>query len=164
MRKYGEFFLVLLLVSLVDQWTKDLIVSEFAFGESRPVIPGFFNLVLVYNPGAAFGMMGTLQDGVRQLVLTGSTLFALGVVIYLLCTDYKDDRFGRISLGGVVGGAIGNIIDRATIGKVVDFLDFHLGDAHWPAFNVADSAICIGVTYLVLSSLLRAKQSVGGKS
>ncbi|MCB0333470.1 MAG: signal peptidase II [Bdellovibrionales bacterium] len=137
------------LVAFLDQWTKYLIVTSLTLGEQIEIIPGFFNLTLAYNPGAAFGMMADLPDGTRQLVLAGVTLLALCVVFYFLAKDYYHDVVAQSALGLILGGALGNIIDRVRIGVVVDFLDVYLKNYHWPSFNVADSAICIGVGILV---------------
>jgi signal peptidase II len=137
----------------LDQVSKALILDSFESGEIKEIIPGLFNLTLHYNPGVAFGMFADLEDGARILVLTFTTVLALALVFYFLVTEYRYDRSGQFALALVLGGAVGNIIDRVRLGKVVDFLDFYLGTAHWPAFNVADSAICVGVSILLFKSL-----------
>lgn len=140
---------VAITIATLDQITKQIILANFYAGEVRPVIPGLFNLVLTYNPGAAFGIFGGIADGMRELVLVFTTLLALAAVFFFLVFDYYHDRFGQVALALVVGGAIGNVVDRFMHGAVVDFLDFYLGSYHWPAFNVADSAICIGVAIVL---------------
>lgn len=137
-------------VIAVDQLTKSIILSSIEYGEIIPVLEGFFNLTLTYNRGVAFGLFAGIQDGWRHLVLGLTTFCALSVVFYLLIRDYADDRIGQFSLSLVLGGALGNILDRARHDGVVDFLDFYFGNYHWPAFNVADSCICIGVILLVI--------------
>ncbi len=139
-------------VVALDQISKYMVLVALKDGESVPILAGFFNLVLVYNKGAAFGLFSGVADGLRQMLLGLTTLVALGLVLYFLLKDYFSDQVARIALGLIFGGALGNIVDRVRIGKVVDFLDFYLGQYHWPAFNVADSAICIGVLILLLRS------------
>ena len=152
--KQGNEKFVIVIVSIIlvlvsDQLTKQLILESFQTGESREILGNFFNLVLVFNKGAAFGFLSGVSDGLRQIILGATTVFALGTVIYLLVYDYFEDRIARMALGMIIGGAVGNIIDRVRLGQVVDFLDFYYGNYHWPAFNVADSAICVGVFILL---------------
>ncbi len=145
--------LVTLLVVALDQASKRYILEHFQPGEIRPVIPELFNLTLTFNPGAAFGLWGTLSDGWRQGILASTTLLALGVVFYFLRQPSYRGAKTQAALAGILGGAIGNVIDRFCYnGTVVDFLDFYWGSSHWPAFNVADSAICIGVFILIIFS------------
>ena len=151
-------------VAALDQFSKYWVVSSFQAGESRPVIAGFFNLVLVYNKGAAFGMFSGMEDGLRQLLLALTTIAALALVGYFFMQEYFADLPSRLALGFIVGGAAGNIIDRVRLGQVIDFLDVFYRQHHWPAFNLADSAICIGVAVLILKSGFdgrRAKESEG---
>jgi signal peptidase II len=140
---------VFLLVLGLDQLTKQIIVSSLSRGDRIEVIPGFFNIVLTYNPGAAFGLFAGYPDGLRTIVLGIATTFAVGLVLYFLFFEYNRDPFGQAALIMILAGAAGNIIDRIRYGEVVDFLDFYLGAYHWPAFNVADSAICIGVAFII---------------
>lgn len=133
-----------------DQITKKMALSSFAHGEIRPVIDGLFNLTLSFNRGAAFGLWSGLEAGWREAVLGGTILLALGVVTFLLTRPYYQSKLAQGALAAILGGAIGNVIDRFAYGAVVDFLDFYLGTYHWPAFNIADSAICIGVGLLLL--------------
>jgi len=150
------FFLCLSGIVVADQISKQVVLQNFSEYQSQPIIPGLFNLVLVFNRGAAFGIMSGLSDSYRHLALMTTTLLALGAVAYFLLHDFYRDRVAQGALGLIVGGAVGNIIDRFRFGAVVDFLDFYLGNSHWPAFNVADSAICVGVAVL----LFRRSQSV----
>ena len=147
----GRLAFITSLVVVLDQVTKFLVVSEIRYGEIIPVIPGFFNLILTYNLGAAFGIFSGLPDGLRSWVLFGSTALALGIVGYYMRTPHGQHRWARLAFAMIIGGAIGNLIDRLRLGMVVDFLDVYLGSYHWPAFNIADSCICIGVFLLVLS-------------
>ena len=137
-------------VVVVDQWTKALVQEHISFGEIVPVIPGLFNLTLTFNRGVAFGVFSGLDDHMRLPLLAFTTGLAFIAVTYFLMKDYRRDPYGQAALGLVLGGAIGNVIDRVRFDAVVDFLDFYIGHSHWPAFNVADSAICVGVTLLLI--------------
>jgi signal peptidase II len=147
---YGLVFVVALLVAGLDQLSKYLILQTFAEGEVKTVIPDLWNLTLTFNRGAAFGLWAGLPPGWREAVLGLTTLAAVGVVLVLLKQPVYQTVRSQIALAGILGGAIGNVIDRIGRGAVVDFLDFYIGTSHWPAFNVADSAICIGVFVLIL--------------
>jgi signal peptidase II len=141
---------ILALVVAFDQLTKYLVLQNIARGEIVPVIPDFFNLTLTFNRGAAFGLLSDLPDGTRQLVLAVTTLIALSAVLYFLVRDFHGERVAHYSMALILGGAFGNVIDRVRLGEVVDFLDVYWGTYHWPAFNIADSAICVGVAILLL--------------
>jgi signal peptidase II len=143
------FVLLLALVVALDQATKLAALRAFEPGEVLPVVEGVFNLTLAFNRGVAFGLFADLADGVRHLLLGLSACAALGAVLYFFMRDYAGDLPGRCALVLVLGGAVGNIIDRVRLGMVVDFLDFYVGEYHWPAFNIADSAICVGVFVLL---------------
>jgi signal peptidase II len=127
---------------VLDQVTKALIIHNMSLYETVEVIPGLFNIVYWRNPGAAFGI---LKGGgmARVLLLAGLSILAIVTIGILL--RHAEDTLTRAALSLIAGGAVGNLIDRLRFGGVVDFLDFHLGRYHWPAFNVADSAIMVGV-------------------
>ena len=137
-------------VAGLDQATKVLVAQRMGLGDVVEVVPGLFNIMLVYNKGAAFGMLANFSEGTRQVLLAMTTLVALSAVIYFLVREYKDDRLARLGISFIMGGALGNIIDRVRLGHVIDFLDFYYRSYHWPAFNVADSFICVGVVILLL--------------
>lgn len=137
--------------ALCDQVSKWAVMATFTPGEGVTVIPGLFNFTLLFNKGAAFGLFAQIESNVIRLALLAlSTIIALCVLFTVLLREYRHDRWGQVVVGLVLGGAIGNVIDRVRLGAVVDFLDFYLGSSHWPAFNVADSAICVGVFFLVI--------------
>lgn len=141
--------LLTLTVVLLDQFTKVWVRSTFIYGgDPQVVIPGFFNLVYVRNPGAAWGMLG----GQQAILIVLSIAVFLGLAIFhrRVLNPTLDHR---IALGLMLGGILGNLIDRIKLGWVTDFLDFHIGTHHFPSFNVADSAICIAVGLYLLSSL-----------
>lgn len=144
--------LVVTTVVTLDQISKWIIIRELQVFDGRPVevIPGLFNLVLTYNRGAAFGLLSDVPDGWRHLLLGLTTVAAFLAVAYFLLNDYRHDLMAHQALAMIVGGAIGNIIDRVRLGAVVDFLDVYYASYHWPAFNLADSAICVGVAVLLI--------------
>ena len=138
------------LLYLLDQLTKIIIVSSMKLYESIPVIDGFFNIVSVRNRGAAWGIF----HGKQWFLLLIAFLALLAVVFFFRkLTDHFKERIFALFL--LCSGILGNCTDRLFRNEVVDFLDFHLGDYHWPAFNVADICICVGVGIFVISSLLR---------
>jgi signal peptidase II len=139
--------LIAVAIAATDQLTKWLVVSSIGPGESIVVIDGFFQIVSWRNTGAAWGIF---QD-YNTLLAVVSILTIL--VLYLFRHSFQLQRnSSRIALGLIIGGIIGNFIDRVRVGYVIDFLDFYVGRFHWPAFNVADSAICIGVALYILVS------------
>jgi signal peptidase II len=143
---------------VVDQLTKLWALEALAPGVPVPVIDGVFSLTLVLNPGLAFGLLAGVPPGYRWAVglLSVVALAVLaGIAVRLLA---EGGRLARAALGLVFGGAVGNLIDRLRFGAVVDFLDFYWGAYHWPAFNVADSAISVGVALLALQ-MLRADRA-----
>lgn len=135
-----------LFVALIDQTVKWLIVESFVLGESRTVIPGFFNLTLVHNTGGAFGLMAR-----KTWLFIVLSIFTMGFLIWYY-RRYRH-KIGWVvwPVGLVLGGAIGNLIDRLRLGYVVDFLDVYVKGWHWPAFNIADSAICVGLLVLAFA-------------
>jgi signal peptidase II len=144
------------LVILVDQLTKITITKLFFHGQEKP-ITSFFNLVLAYNPGAAFSFLSD-QGGWQRYFFTAIALAAVGYIIYLL-RRHPGQRLFCLSLALIMGGAIGNLIDRLVYGHVIDFLDFHWrGFGHFPAFNIADSAICIGAALFIFDELRRVNK------
>jgi signal peptidase II len=140
----------------VDQLTKDTIERLFDFGDVRPVT-GFFNLVLTYNKGAAFSFLAG-ASGWQKEFLTAIGIAASLVIVYLLARHGSQKLFS-LALALILGGAIGNVIDRVAHGHVIDFLDFHWRGWHWPAFNVADSAIVCGAALLIVDELLRVRRA-----
>ena len=142
--------LLFILVVGVDQYTKWLALSHIAPFQLVSVIDGFFNLTLVFNTGVAFGMLSGLGAESRSLVVGGVTIVALIVVLAFVSRHYRQSALALSSLTLILGGAVGNLIDRIRLGKVVDFLDFYVSEWHWPAFNAADSFICVGVILLLL--------------
>ena len=144
------------LIVLVDQATKLTIERVYDFGDVHP-ITGFFNLVLTYNKGAAFSFLAG-ASGWQKHFLTTIGIVASLFILYLLARHGTQKLFS-LALALILGGAVGNVIDRIAHGHVIDFLDFHWRGWHWPAFNVADSAIVCGAALLILDELLRVRRS-----
>ena len=143
-------------IVLIDQLTKIAIERAFDYGDVHPVT-GFFNLVLTYNKGAAFSFLAS-ASGWQKHFLTVIGIGASMFILYLLARHGSQKLFS-LALAMILGGAIGNVIDRLAYGHVVDFLDFHVGGWHWPAFNMADSAIVGGAILLVVDELLRVRRA-----
>ena len=135
---------------ILDQMTKWWILTSVMTPPQRVPVTGFFDLVLVYNRGVSFGLFGGAPSWVTAALIIFAILLSVALCIWMWRAD---SLLLGTALGFVVGGAIGNVIDRLLHGAVVDFLDFHAAGYHWPAFNVADSAITIGVVFLILDSL-----------
>ncbi|MEM7048119.1 MAG: signal peptidase II [Acidobacteriota bacterium] len=155
------FLLITAAIVGLDRWTKGLIERSFDLGESRTVISGFFDLTHVRNTGAAFGLFARPEAGETSWLLTGLGLVALGAIgTYFVLTPARA-RLLLASLALILGGAIGNLIDRLVSGAVTDFLDFYVGSHHWPSFNVADSAITVGIALMVIDSF-RSREPTGG--
>jgi signal peptidase II len=141
---------VLIADQLTKWWILGLMLPRSPYDQVIPVLP-FFDLVLVWNRGVSFGLFNN-GSGINAVVF--STLAAVIVVGLLIWLRKAQGPLIVAGIGLVIGGAIGNVIDRLRFGGVVDFLDFHVGGWHWPAFNVADAAICVGVAALVMDGLL----------
>jgi signal peptidase II len=144
----------------LDQVTKHLAQQVLTYGRTLEVTP-FFNLVLVYNPGAAFSFLSSAPGWQRELFI-GIALAASALIVYLL-RKHAQDRMFCFALALILGGALGNLIDRFLLHAVVDFLDFHLLGRHWPAFNLADSAITLGAGVLIWDTLRRPRMSDAAK-
>ncbi|TFW13238.1 lipoprotein signal peptidase [Massilia arenosa] len=143
------------IVILADQLSKIVVNKLFLYGEEKP-ITSFFNLVLAYNKGAAFSFLA-FESGWQRYFFTGIGIAAV-VFIILLLRKHAGQRLFCWSLALIMGGAIGNVIDRVVYGHVVDFLDFHWAGHHFPAFNIADTAITIGAALFILDELRRVNK------
>lgn len=138
-------------VLLLDQLSKALVVRHIPLFDTVPVIPGFFRLWHVQNFGAVWGLFSEHGPSAISWVITGIAMVALTVVTVLFCRTPAGCRCERIAYSLIIGGAAGNIVDRLRCGYVTDFLDMFVGIHHWPTYNVADSAICVGVGLLAIS-------------
>ncbi len=141
------------IILILDLITKHLVEKYIRLYDLVVVIPGFFNLTHVRNRGAAFSILSTLPDGVRIAFFISATLIAIIVIAVLIRKN--DDRLLVSAFALILGGAIGNLIDRIRYGEVVDFIQWYVKSWYWPSFNVADSAISVGVALLVIDMVLR---------
>jgi signal peptidase II len=149
-------FVVAVVILVLDQLTKWWIVGTVMDPPQAVEVTPFFNLVMVWNRGITFGMFGDAYWG--RWAFAALALVIVAVLISWLARTFH--RTTAFALGLVIGGAIGNVIDRIRWGAVADFLDFHLGGWHWPAFNLADSAIVVGVGLLILEALFSRKETL----
>ena len=157
--RYKVAFGVALLVIFLDQATKAIIKHTMALFESFPVVEGIFNMTRIFNTGAAFGFLGSANPSIARPLLISVSVLAIGLLLYTLRQIKGRVVAASVAIGLILGGAVGNLIDRIFFGGVVDFLDFHWRGVHWPAFNVADSAITIGMILFLL--FMPASESKG---
>ena len=154
----SAYFVVSLAVLLFDQWTKGIVTRAFEVHQSQTVIGGLFDLTYVRNSGAAFGLFASVDSSVKAIILNSVAVLVFVVVsVYALRSSHKSVRL-QMGFALILGGAVGNLLDRVRFGYVVDFLDFSISGHHWPAFNIADSAICVGVGLLFLD-MLRSEET-----
>ena len=151
-----KWFGISAIILVLDLYTKHLIQNAFVYGEQL-TITSFFDLVRYHNEGAAFSFLAD-AGGWQKWFFSSISIVAVVVIIYLI-TKHQNQKLFCIGLALVLGGAIGNLYDRLTLGYVVDFLSFHVNGLFWPAFNVADSAICVGVFFLLLDSFKTKSKS-----
>jgi signal peptidase II len=140
-------------IVVLDQATKALVRANLPLHESLTVIPGFFDLTHVRNTGAAFGMLNSVDFAYKPVIMVLVALIALGAVASYALTLPSTQQIARYGLALILGGAVGNLIDRATVGYVIDFVDVYWRGVHFWAFNVADSAITVGVVLMLLDVL-----------
>jgi signal peptidase II len=146
---------IAIIILLLDQVTKITMSRLLVYGQSEVITP-YFNLVMVYNQGAAFSFLAN-SGGWQRWFFSGLAFVVSLVIIWMLWKN-ASQRLFCWSLSLILGGAVGNLIDRLIYGHVIDFLDFHIGTLHWPAFNVADSAITLGAALFVLDELRRVNR------
>lgn len=161
--KYTILALVSTIGIIVDQWTKNLVHSKFAWGESVAVIKNFFSLTYVRNSGAAFGILHKAPAYFRDPFFIAVPVVAMFIILFLYFKLQENQKLTALALSLILSGAIGNLIDRLRFGYVIDFLDFYWKDYHWPAFNVADSCIVVGVSVLFILSFFQEKGTVAAK-
>jgi signal peptidase II len=147
-RNYLLFVLTVLVIIVLDQITKIYIDTHMTLHETIPVVNGFFNITYVRNPGAAFGFLADASPFLRALFLIGVSFFASGLIVYYIIRMKTEDILLTYGMSLILGGAVGNLIDRIRLGEVIDFLDVYISTYHWPAFNVADSAVSVGAVIL----------------
>lgn len=150
-RRYGQLLLACLVVVPLDQWTKYLVTHHFELHQSRTLVQHYLNLVYVQNSGAAFGIFA--DSAIRVPFLSAIAILAIAAIVWILPRLEAQQRWLRLGLILVLPGALGNLIDRLRFGAVIDFIDVHWYQHHWPAFNVADSAITLGVACMLVDLL-----------
>lgn len=153
-KRFGPLIIGSLLILVLDQYTKYLIRQNMGLYTSAPIIDGFFNLTHIANPGVAFGIGARVQgEWLKRLFILVSVV-AVAILIAVYREVEAKEPFLKTGLIFICGGALGNLIDRFMMGEVTDFLDFYWGRHHWPAFNVADSCISIGIGIIITSWIL----------
>lgn len=155
MSRYRLFAIISAIVLVLDQATKLHIDAHFDLYESVPVIPGLFSLTYIRNQGAAFGILA--ESSIRVPFLLTVSCVALLAILWFLKTRDNSQRLGNLGLALIFSGALGNLIDRIRLGEVIDFIDVYWRHHHWPAFNVADSAITVGVALLIFEMWLESR-------
>ena len=164
-RRYRVIALVAGIVIALDQLTKFWIQQTIPVWEKGfSVIPGFFDIVHILNRGAAFGFLNRHDIDWQRPFFIAVSILALGLIAFLARSNEDDGPFYVWGLGLILGGALGNLVDRVRLGVVIDFLDFYVGDLHWPAFNVADMGICIGAGALLVSFYQQRRRCVPDNS
>jgi len=152
--KYGRLGWIAGSVVIADQVTKGIILDRLALYQTIPVVPGFFNITHIQNPGGAFGFLAQQSPMVRALIFLLMSFLAVCLIFWFYRKTPSTHRLLSAGFALILGGAVGNLIDRLRFGRVVDFLDFHIGTWHWPAFNVADSAITTGIAIFLLHVIM----------
>ena len=160
--KYPWVGSIIVIVLVIDQFTKYLVEKRIRMYDVIPVLPGFFNLTHVRNKGAAFSLFSTMPDGFRSAFFITVTLVAVVALGVLIMKTHERLLVTAFSL--IAGGAVGNVIDRIRFGEVVDFIQWYVKSYYWPSFNVADSAISVGVGLLAIDMLFTKKHEEGPKS
>lgn len=159
-----RFLLLSLLVLVADQWSKWMVERHLPLHQPKEVIPGFLNFTHVQNTGVAFGMFAANGSSRGTLILTALGIVALVVVGIYFWRTSNQDRLMLSSLALILGGAVGNLMDRIATGSVTDFIDAYVGTYHWHTFNVADSAITIGICLMALEIFLAGKKPASSAS
>lgn len=154
-----RLFIIVFVILSSDLYTKDLIQNNFLLYQPVPVFEGFMNITYVENPGAAFGIMADMDPTVRSIFFGVVSVLAVTIVLYIYFKHPENSNLIRNASALILGGAIGNMTDRIRYGKVVDFIDIYWGQYHWPAFNIADMAISIGVGLFLLDMFIDKKKT-----
>ena len=148
------------IIVAADQLSKLWVEEAFDLWSGVTVIDGLFNLVRVHNSGAVFGILADQRAIWPRFLFIGATIVAVLLILHLLRSNMAAHRSVILALGFILGGAVGNLLDRARLGVVVDFLDFHIRTYHWPAFNIADIAICLGALFLLISTYKSGRKKI----
>ena len=147
--KFKLVLVLLIAIVALDQASKAIVDRTMPLYHSIPVIDSVFSLTYIRNTGAAFGILARSGEAFRRIFLIGFSIAAIGFIVLMLRRLPRHEKVLTVALGFILGGAIGNLIDRLLYGEVIDFLDFYWSHYHWPAFNVADSFITVGVVVIL---------------
>jgi len=158
MKKLVILICLAILIIVIDQWSKIYVAGNFYIGESVPVIKGLFNFTYVRNSGAAFGFGGAFDNWIRYSIFRALPVVACIWLVYLMVKSYKDELLLSLSYSLILGGAIGNLIDRFRLDFVIDFFDFYYGKSHFATFNVADAAISVAAGLLIIDFFIQKKK------
>lgn len=153
--KYSKLAFIAGMVLVVDQITKAVILKTMPLYYSISVLPGFFSITHIHNPGGAFGFLANQNPDIRRLVFLVVSSLAMCLIFYFYNTTPRTQPMLSTGFSLIFGGAAGNLVDRIRFGSVVDFLDLYIGSYHWPAFNIADSSISIGMGIFIFHLLFR---------
>lgn len=164
MRRRFFYFLFILLILIVDQFSKFLIIRNVPLFSELTIIPHFFNLTHVHNRGAIFGFFSQSGSQLVYYLLMLASFVALCLVIYYFFKTSAKETFSEISLSLILAGALGNLIDRIFRGYVIDFLDFKVREWHWPSFNIADSCVSIGALFLIFILFFKRRSTCSQSS
>lgn len=162
MTRWRLFGLIVVVGLVVDQFTKILVDRSMTLYQSIPVLDGLFNLTYLRNKGAAFSFLSTASWRIPFFI--GVTLVAAVVILVTVRKLREEQRLAQSALAMIFSGAVGNLIDRVRLGEVIDFLDVYWKGYHWPAFNVADSLICVGVTLMALEMFREERKQISSRS
>ena len=158
-KKYIPLIAYTPLIVIIDQLTKTYVDNEMRLYQSIELLENFFHITYIRNKGAAFGILSGADESIRIPFFLVVSAIAIAVIFYILYSYHEESKLFPLSLALILSGAIGNMIDRLRFGEVVDFLDVHWYEHHWPAFNIADSAISIGVALLIINMLFEKEKS-----
>jgi signal peptidase II len=161
-KKHFLFGVTAGLILLLDQITKYYVDSSMRLHASIPVIDGFFSITYVRNPGAAFGFLAGASPLFRSIFFVAVTVLAIILALHYVWKSGDKEPCLMFALSLIISGAVGNLIDRIRLGEVIDFLDVYIGSSHWPAFNVADSAISVGAVILFIEIVRQGKDRDAG--
>ncbi len=150
------FLLISCVVIILDQWSKALVRKNLALYQTKVVIEHFWNWTLAYNRGAAFSLLDKQAIWSKYMFTLVAFIVAIGLIWYLLVKTYN--VLIGLALSLILGGAVGNLTDRLIFGKVTDFIQWYYHDYYWPSFNVADSAVCVGIALLIIENLFFTKK------
>ena len=157
-KKYWILLIVCSVILFLDQWTKAVVLDRLPLHRRIPVIPGFFDLTHVRNTGGAFGIFGGERSGLGALLFLVVSVVAVGILLVLFIRARENEKTLAFAYSLILSGALGNLLDRLRLGEVVDFLEFYVSSFRWPAFNIADSAICVGIGLMALELIIKEEK------